>query len=276
MSCETISTAVATRAAPKNGLSRTGSKNGFIAGSTPQVSFFVIAENGQTQLDKTTSTANGKAVSQPAAGTRRTKVGKQTVRRRGRRKATKSDRPGTNGKSSALEAKVTEAVPTQRRASLGQAFSPDELSKLSVQLRFGLAAANRHVRTLGRGGSRDIGHGDPRPSDWARLDVKQFEFLTNQLAIARRGDGVIDLASLKRGELVDLWEFLRFEADRALRNIDHLQTPGGPIRGETADYLAQNHKLEARFFTHLANQIETLFPAENIQAEYPTGPGGSF
>jgi hypothetical protein len=166
------------------------------------------------------------------------------------------------------------ALPTQRRVRLGQQFKPQELDKLSVQLRLGLAAATRHVRSLDSGNSRDIGHGDPRPSDWARLDVRQFEILTKQLAKARREDGIMDMSSLKRGELVELWEFSRFEADRALRNIDNLQTPGNGIGGASADYLVQNHKLEARFFTHLANQIEAIFPTENIQAEYPTGTGG--
>jgi hypothetical protein len=285
VSCETTPTAVATCAAPKNGISRTGSKNGFTTGSTPQVSFFAIAGGA----------ANGKSAPEPAGrkttaagGSRRVKSRKQTGRRK-RRKTQKSGQSGPKKKTpaqgsffqtdpasaeTARQPQPSGGTPTRRRIILGKDFNPEALSKLSVQLRLGLAAATRHVRALDRGVSRDIGYGDPRPSDWARLDVRQFEFLTNQLTKARRGDGVIDLSSLKREELVELWEFLRFEADRALRNIDHLQTPGGPIQGATADYLAQNHKLEARFYTHLAKQIEAIFPAENIQAEYPTGTGG--
>jgi hypothetical protein len=293
VSCETTPIAVATRVAPKNGISRAGSKNGFTAGSTPQVSFFTPAGDGQSGSSKTTLTMKRKASKKTPARTRRAKARKRMPRRGDRRKTAKSGQSRVKGESTAQGASVetpgakqatkprdivaspaTGTAPSQRRAILGQAFSPDELRKLSVQLRFGLAAATRHVRALSSGTARDIGHGDPRPADWARLDVKQFEFLTNQLAKARRGEGVLDLSSLKRGELVDLWEFLRFEADRALRNIDHLQTPGGPIRGASADYLSQNHKLEARFYTHLANQIEAIFPAENIQAEYPTGTGG--
>jgi hypothetical protein len=302
VSCETNSTSVASRAAPKNGISRTGSKNGYAAGSTPQVSFFVIAGDAANGR-------NGKSAPQPAgrkttaaAGPRRVKSGKQTGRRK-RRKAQKRGASGPQKKTSARvsffqtdpasaetakqlqpasvpKAKTSGGTSTRCRIILGKDFSPKEMGKLSVQLRLGLAAATRHLRALDRGASRDTGHGDPRPADWARLDRRQFEFLTNQVSKARRArgrgkQGYLDLSSLKRGELVELWEFLRFEADRALRNVDHLQTPGSGIGGAAADYLAHNHKLEARFYTHLANQIEAIFPAENIQAKYPTGTGGS-
>jgi hypothetical protein len=294
VSCEITPTTVATRAAPKNGISRTGSKNGFTAGSTPQVSFFTLA--GGAANDKSAPTPAGRKTT-AAGGSGQVKSGKQTGRRK-RRKTQKSGQSGPKKKTSAqgpffqtqtvapsppastAKAKSPAGTPARRRIILGKDFSPKEMSKLSVQLRLGLAAATRHLRALDRGASRDTGHGDPRPADWARLDRKQFEILTKQLTKARRAQnrgkqGYLDFSSLERDELVELWEFLRFEADRALRNIDHLQIPGSGIGGAAADYLVQNHKLEARFFTYLANQIETIFPAENIQAKYPSGPGGS-
>jgi len=264
---------VATRAAPKNGISRAGSKNGFTTGSTVQVSFFGMPSpeaDGKTPMAKTGKRARRRKVTKPG----KTGNGKPTTQ-----VSFVKDEPAstqTSGKKAATEAagQPAKSGPTQRQVRLGQQFKPEQLSKLSVQLRLGLAAATRHVRILDSGAARDIGHGDPRPSDWARLDVRQFEILTRQLSKARREDGVMDLSSLKGGELVELWEFSRFEADRALRNIDHLQTPGTGIGGASAQYLVKNHKLEARFYTHLANQIESIFPAENIQAEYPTGTGG--
>jgi len=267
MSCETNSNSVATRAAPQNGINRTAGKSGFAAGSTVQVSFFATAS---PEADSKTPKAR------PGKRARRRKVtNKSGSGKAGNGKpATQISSLNETASAKSGEKAAAKAVPTQRTIRLDQQFKPEQLSKLSVQLRLGLAAATRHMRNLDSGVTRDIGHGDPRPSDWARLDVKQFEILTRQLAKARREDGVMDLSSLKRGELVALWEFSRFEADRALRNIDHLQTPGSGIGGAAADYLVKNHKLEARFYTHLANQIEAIFPAEKIRAEYPTNTGG--
>ncbi len=111
---------------------------------------------------------------------------------------------------------------------------------------------------------RGIGHGDPRPLDWIEADHQNFEFLVQQLSEARRGRGYLDLSSLRKPQLLDLWEFCRFESDRAGRNIDHLNVPGGPIQGPTAQYLANNHKLESRFFTYIATQIERIVPGEEL------------
>ena len=66
---------------------------------------------------------------------------------------------------------------------------------------------------------------------------------------------------------MDLWEFSRFEADRALRNIDHLQSGLSHLKGPTADYLAERHRLEARFYTFLAGQLEPLVTPE-MQEKY--------
>jgi hypothetical protein len=91
--------------------------------------------------------------------------------------------------------------------------------------------------------------------------------LVNQLVEARRGSGYLDTSSLSKKQLIDLWEFARFEIDRANRNIDHFNVPGGPIGGETAEYLVGKHKLEVRFFNLVATQIERMVPAEELDAE---------
>jgi hypothetical protein len=148
------------------------------------------------------------------------------------------------------------------------------LQRLSVQLRLGAAAVARHIRELNSGAPRGLGHRDPRPLDWAQLDQAQYRFLVDQLAEARRSQGNLDLTGLKSDQLVELWRFARFEADRAHRNIDHLAVPGNPVRpigakeadSPTADYLTAGHKLEARFYTFLAGEIETMVPVSRLHA----------
>jgi len=131
-----------------------------------------------------------------------------------------------------------------------------------VKLHLGAAATGRHVSELNSGRTRGIGHSDPRPLDWARSDQQQYEFLIDQLRRARRGRGYIDLKSLKKEDLVEMWEFARFEADRAHRNIDHLTSGLSHLKGPTAGYLAAGHRLEARFYSFLAGRLETILPAE--------------
>jgi hypothetical protein len=123
------------------------------------------------------------------------------------------------------------------------------------------------MRELNSGQSRGIGHSDPRPMDWAQSDQRQYQFLVEQLRRARRGNGYIDTSSLKKNDLVELWEFARFEADRAYRNIDHLTSGLSHLKGPTADYLAGGHKLEARFYSFLADQLEHIIPEEALVRE---------
>ena len=149
-----------------------------------------------------------------------------------------------------------EKPPARNRINLANVFSADELQQLSTQLLLGSAAARRQLKLLGSGASRGLGHSDPRVRDWVEQDRHNFRFLSEQVSQARRGQSEIDLSSLKNGERVDLWEFSKFEADRALRNIDHLQSGWSHLKGPTAAYLTGNHQLEARFFTHLAAQLE--------------------
>jgi hypothetical protein len=157
-------------------------------------------------------------------------------------------------------------LPDRRGIGLEKHFTSDELQRLSVQLRLGAAATERHIRELTGGMERGPEYSDPRPLDWARLDQKQYRFLIEQLTAARRGRGVLDISALKLPGLVDLWDFSRYEAERALRNVEYLRLPGGPISGPTSDYLIGNHKLLARFYSHLATQLETRIPPEELEA----------
>jgi hypothetical protein len=157
-------------------------------------------------------------------------------------------------------------LPTQRQIRITDAFSDEELQTLSVQLRLGAAAVARRLRELNSGVSPGIGHSDPRPIDWARSDQKNYQFLVAVLDEARRGRGAVDTGPLRNNELVDLWEFASFEADRAMRNIDHLTSGLSHLQGPTADYLVGRHKLEARFYSFLADQLEPMLTPEMIDA----------
>lgn len=255
MSCEKNPTRAA-KAAGQSGVSQASSKSGFQVSNTAQVSFF--AEVGRERR----TARRGRKQSRPAepgpvAGS-----------------SEKSAKPpATQGKqtpaSGGLE-KSAKSLPTSRQIKLMGTFTPAELDKLAVQLRLGAAATNRQVRLLKSNGSRDIGYSDPRPLDWARSDQKQYRFLTDQLGQARQGRGVINTAGLKKKERAALWQFAQFEADRAHRNIDHLTSGLSHLKGPTATYLTAGHKLEARFYTFLADQLESLAPAftSDIAGDY--------
>jgi hypothetical protein len=199
-----------------------------VAGGTPQVSFFALYAGGK----KETSQANG-------------------------RSRTGSEEAG--GRS--------EKLPTQRQIPLARDFSPKELKKLTTELVLGSAATARHIKELNSGSSRGIDQTDSRPLDWARSDLKQYQFLTDQVRQARRGKGYIDTSSLKKGQLKELWQFSQFEAERALRNIDHLQAGLSHLKGPTADHLVEGHKLRARFYGFLANQLGAAVSEEEKARE---------
>lgn len=247
MSCDT-SANKATRAARSSGISPAGSKSGFNAGSTAQVSFFAWTgrKSGSNRPQK-----------------RLRKTGQPAGRRV---QASFFERAQDSGSVPAGEMVANQAgsLPDRRQIRLSRDFTPEELDRLAVQINLGAAATARHIHELDSGRSRGIGHSDPRPLDWAQLDRQQYQFLADQLRRARRGDGYIDTTSLKKKELVELWEFARFEADRAHRNIDHLTSGLSHLKGPTADYLAGGHKLEARFYSFLADQLETIVPAEAL------------
>ena len=71
---------------------------------------------------------------------------------------------------------------------------------------------------------------------------------------------------MNKAELTDLWDFARFEADRAMCNIDHLQSGLSHLKGPTAAYLIERHRLEARFYSFVAGQVEKMIPPEKIEA----------
>ncbi len=105
---------------------------------------------------------------------------------------------------------------------------------------------------------------DPRPPDWAHLDMKQYDFLGRGLKLARQGKRQIDITDLSKQELSDLWAFAHYEAERAQRRIDNLNTPGGPIGPPTRAYLIKKHKLEAQFHSALAAGIEQMVPLNDL------------
>lgn len=253
-----------------SGISKTSSQSSFIAGSTTAVTPALPGKNNRRSKPHKRARRRPKHEAAGKKSGRRLRLRpKQEVRGRKGVQPSFFDLAGPATTGEPVDRSETkESLPTQRDIQLGPVFSPDELQTISLQLRFGAAAAARRLRELGSGQARGIGHSDPRPLDWAELDRQQFQFLVDKLTEARRGSGRLDTSSLSKRELIELWEFCRFEADRANRNIDHLGLPGGPIGGPAAEYLIGNHKLEARFFNHVAGQIETMVPAGELDVEF--------
>lgn len=165
-------------------------------------------------------------------------------------------------------------VITPRHISLSGLFTDEELSTLTVELLFNQAATARQLRELSSGTSRGPDFKDPRATDHLRSDKKNYDFLIGALreakygrGIDRRGVGYIDTSSLSAEELVDLHEFSRFEVDRLSRHIDHLAQSLSHLKGPTADYIIGKHRVEARFYHHLASQLEPLITPE-MQDDY--------
>ncbi len=233
MSCEKNQNKAA-RAARSSGLTKTATKSAYLACSVPPVSFDP-EEN------------------------------KPKKRKPARRK--KARQSGPEKKKAAGK---KEKLPTQRMVKISNDFNEKELRLISIQIAFGLGAVLGHLKQTRKGTKLGITHDDPRPLDWARLDLRQYRFLTNQLAKARRGDGYIDTTALKKQDLAELWAFLKYETERAVRNVDYLSGPLSPIEAPTSDYLVKKQKLEARFYNFLAEQIETMVPVEKL-FEYAEG-----
>ncbi|MCB0190377.1 MAG: hypothetical protein KDJ65_00385 [Anaerolineae bacterium] len=252
MSCSSSSSLIG-RVAGRLGIAWLGSKSGYTSGSTAQVSFF----------DPQPATRTTKKRLSKKSQARKTKVGSandQISFFADNQAAASQEQHHPNERTG------QSPLPTQRQIKITNDFSAEELQTISVQLRLGVAAVSRQIRELNGGALRGIGHSDPRPLDWARSDRKNFEFLVSQLDEARRGRGYLDTTALNKAELVDLWDFARFEADRAMRNIDHLQSGLSHLKGPTAEYLTGRHQLEARFYSFVAGQVETMIPPEKIEA----------
>jgi hypothetical protein len=167
-----------------------------------------------------------------------------------------------------------EAGRTGRQVNLSGLFTEKELDVLSGELRLDQAATLRHVRALASESSRGVNYDDPRVLEHARSDSKNYQFLIKALRDARYGRdldrggvGLIDTSSLSDDELVDLYEFSRFEADRVERNIDHLNQGLSHLKGPTAGYLTSKHRIKQRFYNHLAGSLEPMITAE-MQDEY--------
>jgi hypothetical protein len=230
-------------------VSVTSGQGAFAAGSSSQVGFFALQQKISTR-----------ATAAKQEPTRKKRLAGAAVKKQ--KNARQNDSPSSR------------PLPNQGQIKVAGPFSDEELQRFSVHLRLGAAALARHLRELNSGVPRGLGHRDPRPLDWAALDQAQYRFLIEQVSEARRGRGYLDMSGLKREQLVELWRFARFEANRAQRNMDHLAVPGNPVRpaggketgSPTADYLTAGHKLEARFYTFLAGQIETMVPASHLHA----------
>lgn len=252
MSCSSSSNLIG-RVAGRLGISWLNSKSGYTSGSTTQVSFF--DPQPAAKLTKKRPSKKSQACKTEASSAN----GQVSFFDKGQIGANREQPPS---KAAARQP----PLPTRRQIKLTQDFSGEELQTMSIQLRFGAAAVSRYIRELNSGATRGIGHSDPRPLDWARSDRKNYEFLVNQLNEARRGRGYLDTTALSKAELVDLWEFARFEADRAMRNIDHLQFGLSHLKGPTAEYLTERHRLEARFYSYMAGQVEMMIPRDKIEA----------
>lgn len=236
-------------AARKSGVSSTSGQGAFVAGSSSQAGFFVTQQRIAARVEKRA---------------------RQNQARKKNQSLTASRRKEQAGESTPAPIR---SLPGQGQINVTGQFSGEELQRLSLHLRLGAAALARHIRELNSRAPRGLGQRDPRPLDWAQLDQEQYRFLIDQMAEARRGRGYLDTGGLNTDQRVELWRFARFEADRALRNIDHLATPGNSVRpiggsatgSPTADYLSAGHKLDARFYTYLANQLETSVPANRLR-----------
>lgn len=251
MSCSSSSNLIG-RVAGRLGISRLGSKSGYTSGSTTQISFFDPQPAAKTTKKRPSEKSQA----------RKTKAGSA----KGQISFFDNSQVGANPEQRRPKETTRQPpLPTQRQIKITNDFSPEELQTMSVQLRLGAAAVSRQIRELNDGVSRGIGHSDPRPLDWARSDRKNYEFLVSQLDEARRGRGYLDTAALNKAELVDLWDFARFEVDRAMRNIDHLQSGLSHLKGPTAAYLTERHRLEARFYSFVAGQVEPMIPPEKIE-----------
>ncbi len=163
--------------------------------------------------------------------------------------------------------KKTRAARPQSQIQVASAFSGQELQNLSIQFRLDAAAARKQVQALKSGASRGIGHSDPRSADWARSDLKNYDFIGSQIGTeSKRALGRIEVSSLSDNDLVDLWDFSRHEADQAVRFIDHLQVGESHLKGATANYLTDKYKLKGQFCAHLAAQLEPMITPEMIDS----------
>jgi len=184
-----------------------------------------------------------------------------------------SDQPARLGVLNQPSSGIRQVI-TPRHISISGLFTDEELNTLHVELLFNQAATARQLRELSSGASRGFDFKEPRAADHLRSDKKNYDFLIGTLRTAKygrgidnRGVGYIDTSSLSNEDLVDLYEFSRFETDRLARQTDHLAQDLSHVKGPTADYIIGKHRVEARFYHHLASQLEPLITTE-MQDDY--------
>ncbi len=304
MSCSTNQRA-ATKSATAAGLSSLASKNSYTVGSsTPSPTSasiagrpkkkrkqsahntkrqakkkMVKAKSNTTDSKKKTSEARPKAADgKKKAADRGVKPEKDSVKpEKGSVKPEKGTiRPASEVKSKKVATKtkqtpffalasVKRTKPIDRKVTVADKFTSDELSALFVQFHYGAAAVNRAIKENQQRVELGIGHSDPRPMDWARQDQKHFHFLIDQLSAVRtKGQKQLDLSSLADNDVVDLYEFNQFEAERHHRNIDHLTGKLSHLNGSSAEYMTRRHTLQANFHSYLADQIEPFITVDML------------
>ncbi|MEM7344007.1 MAG: hypothetical protein AAF485_07175 [Chloroflexota bacterium] len=255
MSCATSQQTIAKTAGVGAGVSNLASKNGYTAGVTPIATIPMEA---------------GRVPTSRKVKRKKKKDGNAQKRKTVAKKKDTSIQNGVTPKRTKqtpffATAESKSAVTAQRRIAITDKFTQDELQALSVQLSYGAASVSRAIKEAKNRVDRGVGHSDPRPMDWAKQDQKAFRFLLNQLAQVRfRGKGYMDLSSLNNDEVVDLYEFAQFEAERHHRNIDHLTRGLSHLKEETADYMTRRHQLQAQFYTYLTDQMEPFITIDML------------
>lgn len=283
MSCTSNQQAVE-KAAIAAAISATASKNGYIAGVTPAAVVPLSpapAVRPKGKRKQPNSSPRKRRRVKKAKGAGKTMARKESpttaeAKKQGKvankkqspagDKSKKKDEPAPKKtKQRPFFATVDKVKSGPRRIAVKDKFTPDELQALSVQLSYGGAAVSRALKETQDGVDLGVGHSDPRPMDWARQDQKHFQFILGQLARVRyRGQKHIDLSALNDDELVDLYEFSQFEAERHHRNIDHLTAGLSHLKGATTEYMVSRHTLQARFHSFMADQIEPFITLDML------------
>ena len=268
MACETKQRRVEQNAANKSGLAALSNKAASVAGSTGRaVSGLVgrVVKPLRRGEKKAKAEAKAKKKNKVRAKVEKNKAdNKSNTAQKKKRTRTKekTDLPTLKNQASffsmqpAVEQIKVDIYKPRPRIDLSKAFKAEELQQISVQLALGGAATDRHLREVAGGTKRGIGYSDPRAGDWIEADRANYRFLSERVNLARRQNGIIETKALTDAELVDLYEFSQYEADRAQRSIDHLLSGWSHLKGPTAEYLTEQHRLNGRFYSFIAAQLE--------------------
>lgn len=275
MACETKQRRVEQTASRNSGLSALSNKAARVAGSTGRaVSGLVGRVVKPLRRGEKKTKAKAKKKEKATAETQAAEKDKP-AKTRGRTTANEqASRPLIKNQASfftmqpAVEQVKVDFHQPRPRIDLSRAFTTDELQQMSVQLALGGAATDRHLREVAGGVQRGIGYSDPRAADWIEADRANYRFLSERVNLARRQNGVIETQALTDAELVDLYEFSQYEAERAQRSIDHLLSGWSHLKGPTAEYLTEQHRLNGRFYRFIAAQLEPHITVEMKDAAF--------